>query len=285
METARIAKPFPGPKLYQRRAESALPLLVRQAQAQSTVFYSALAPELGMTNPRNLNYVLGSVGSALEQLSDKWKENIPPIQCLVINKLEELPGEGVAWFISKKEDFRKLSLKQRREILRIELQKTFAYPKWYEVLNAFGLKPAVVDFTEPIRGAGKYHGGPESDEHKEMKRFIATHPQAVGLGNIGHGTNEYELPSGDLLDVSFQATDFWYAVEVKTKKAPYSDLVRGIFQCIKYKAVIEAVQASRLLPQNCRVILAIEGHLPSDLLALKNMLEVDVLERIDFRNG
>ena len=37
--------------LYQRRAFSALPLLVRQAEAGRTIHYEQLARELGMPNP------------------------------------------------------------------------------------------------------------------------------------------------------------------------------------------------------------------------------------------
>ena len=41
-----------GGALYQRRAFSALPLLVRQAEAGQTIHYEQLASELGMPNPR-----------------------------------------------------------------------------------------------------------------------------------------------------------------------------------------------------------------------------------------
>ena len=95
MSTAKISAPISGDKLYQERARAALPLLVRQAQAGAPIFYSDLAEELGMPNPRNLNYVLGSIGQSMELLSKSWKEKVPPIQCLVINKATGLPGEGI----------------------------------------------------------------------------------------------------------------------------------------------------------------------------------------------
>ena len=66
METAKTAQPISGDKLYQERARRALPLLVRQAQAHAKIYYLDLALELGMPNPRNLNYVLGSIGQALQ---------------------------------------------------------------------------------------------------------------------------------------------------------------------------------------------------------------------------
>ena len=90
MSTAKISEPISGDKAYQVRARAAFPLLVRQAQAGVPVFYSDLAEELGMPNPRNLNYVLGSIGQSLERLSKAWKTKVPPIQCLVVNKSTRL---------------------------------------------------------------------------------------------------------------------------------------------------------------------------------------------------
>ena len=69
-----------GDKLYQQRARAALPLLVRQARIREVIVYSDLAHQLGMSNARNLNYVLGYVGEALRELSGEWGEQIPPIQ-------------------------------------------------------------------------------------------------------------------------------------------------------------------------------------------------------------
>lgn len=37
-----------GDKLFQERARAALPILIRQASQSATVYYSDLAPELGM---------------------------------------------------------------------------------------------------------------------------------------------------------------------------------------------------------------------------------------------
>ena len=76
------AKYISGDKLYQERARKALPLLVgrallvRQARAPRTIFYSELAPELGMKFPLNLNRVLGYIGEALTLLSEEWGEQI-----------------------------------------------------------------------------------------------------------------------------------------------------------------------------------------------------------------
>lgn len=95
MDTPKFADPIFGDKLYQKRAHKALPILVRQAQAHEPIVYSDLADEVEMPNPRNLNYVLGSIGQTLVDLSKEWEEDIPPIQCLVLNKNTRQPREGI----------------------------------------------------------------------------------------------------------------------------------------------------------------------------------------------
>ena len=57
MGTAQIAGLISGEKLYQIRARKALPLLVRQARSEQTIFYSDLAAELKIPNPRNLGLI------------------------------------------------------------------------------------------------------------------------------------------------------------------------------------------------------------------------------------
>ena len=43
----------------------------------------------------------------------------------------------------------------------------------------------------------------------------------------------------------------WIAVEVKSRISNDADITRGIFQCVKYKVVLEAMQLSLGLPAKC----------------------------------
>ena len=52
--TSSIARSISGDSLYQKRARTALPILVRQAMASEKISYGDLAKELDMPNPRNL---------------------------------------------------------------------------------------------------------------------------------------------------------------------------------------------------------------------------------------
>lgn len=279
--TAKTASSISGDKLYQERARATLPLLVRQATAGQSIFYSDLAQELGMPNPRNLNFVLGSVGQAMLQLSKKWKEKIPPIQCLVVNKATGIPGEGIGWFLISKEDFSKLPLRRRREIVQAELQHIYAYPHWNRVLEELELEPAYVNFTKELVKASGNLGGGESPDHRRLKEYVAKHPKVVGLPAASAiGTTEFRLPSGDSLDVSFNLSKQWLAVEVKSKFSTEPDIVRGIFQCVKYQAILDAVLLSQSRTCDARAVLVLESSLPVKLKALSNLLGVEVVDGV-----
>ena len=145
METAQISQSLYGDKLYQQRARTALPILVRQAKAGRKIYYADLAQEIGIPNPRNLNYPLGSIGRALNELSEAWGEDIPQIQCIVVNQSTELPGEGIGWFISDTNKFKKLNLKQKKALVDGVLANIFGYDKWDSVLGELGLQAASID--------------------------------------------------------------------------------------------------------------------------------------------
>ncbi len=281
MKTAKISSPMDGNKLYQKRARLAFPILVRQANAGSTIFYSELGKELEMPNARNLNYVLGSIGQTMKNLSKKWKEEIPPIQCLVVNKNTGLPGEGIGWFITSKDDFKKLSKEQKRRIVNAELQKIFAYTKWDMILDELDLEPATLDHFRATSSATRLGGGGESDQHKNLKKYISEHPKIFNLPLSLRGSIEYPLPSGDIVDVLFKNSGDYICVEAKSALSAEADIVRGIFQCVKYKAVMNAYLVSKGQPQNGRAILALESAFPKNLLSLKNILSVEVIDNIN----
>ncbi|MCF6328794.1 MAG: hypothetical protein L3J02_03230 [Henriciella sp.] len=287
MDTAQIAEPLTGDKLYQQRARQALPFLIRQAQAEEPITYENLASELKMPNPRNLNYVLGSIGKALNNLSDLWGEDVPPLQCLVVNKGSGLPGEGISWFIRDLADYNKLSRRQRRQVIDTELTKIYGYTKWSKVLKKFGLKAAQQDFTSFNKKASVGgRGGGESKEHQELKKYVSTHPHSIGLpANIFPGDIEHNLPSGDTIDVFFENKKEHIGVEVKSAYSDIGDVTRGLYQCIKYQAVLEARLAATGKPQNVRTMLVLGGPLPMELFPLRNILGVEVVENIKEKIG
>lgn len=271
--TARVALPFDqGDKRYQQRARAALPLLVRQAQAHQTIVYEDLAKELGM-RPRNLNYVLGSIGQALIELGERLGQEIPPIQCLVVNKRTSLPGEGVEHFINGSDSTG--TPKQQDAAIQEQIKKVFAYTRWSQVLAEFLIQPAPEDFSQLVKQAVETRGrGGESDQHRKLKEYVAAHPEAIGYPEFSHGTMEYQLPSGDKLDVLFCQNNRWIAVEVKSHISSDGDLVRGVFQCVKYQAVLEALLRSTAQEGRVETLLVTTCPLPDQVHGLKEKLGV-----------
>jgi hypothetical protein len=254
---------------------------VRQAHAGAKIYYAELAGELGMSNPRTLNFPLGSIGTALELLSRDWKQEIPQIQCLVVNQATDLPGEGVGWFVRDIGEFKGLPLRKRQAIVDAVLAKVFAYPRWNKILDAFGLEPATTGYNAVIESAAKYQAGGESEMHKALKRYVAKNPRVVDLPiRAGVGEVEYPLPSGDSIDVFFSYASVRTAVEVKSRVSDHADTVRGLFQCVKYRAILKACVAAENSDDWTEAVLVVEGGLPDNLRALRNILDVKVVENV-----
>jgi hypothetical protein len=99
---------------------------------------------------------------------------------------------------------------------------------------------------------------------------------------------EHTILSGDRLDVFFASLEHWVCVEVKGKQSPELDILRGIFQCVKYTAVLKAqrhyLQNDGMLP-HVRVVLVLGGDLPQEFEALTQILAVEVKTNITVPSG
>ena len=158
----------------------------------------------------------------------------------------------------------------------------FAYPRWGEVLRELSLEPVQPRFHDEVDAASSFTGGGgEGDRHRELKEFVARNPACIGLHETTPiGSNEVPLPSGDCLDVSLNFKKQWISAEVKTVISGTADITRGLFQCVKYRAVMLAVQAVKGEIRDVRAVLALEGKLPLELVALRNILGIEVYEAV-----
>lgn len=280
-QTAQIASAdlMQGDSLYLERARKTLPYLVRQAHASNTIFYSSLAQEVGMPNARNLNYVLGAIGNALRKLEKREKVAIPPIQCLVVNMRDGLPGEGIGDFITA--DFSSFTKTQKKKLVDVRLADVYTYPHWDWVLEKFGLAPLPVKVQKLVAKAKRYQHGGESKEHKALKAFVAANPTAIGLrAGLPAGETEYALPSADKIDVVFQDRGLQIGIEVKSRISDTADILRGLFQCVKYRYLLEAEQVVNGKIPNSRVLLVLQSQLPRELLPVQHTLGIEVIEDI-----
>ena len=244
------------------------------------MFYGELAREMGISNARTLNYTLESIGHALLDLGRRWDRQVPPIQGLVINKLSECPGAGFAFFAPNAKDFKEATRRRRRLIVDSMLDEVFNFRDWGQVLDTFELPRAVVELP-PADEISVHGGGGEGAEHKRLKEVVSVNPQLIGLPkSLGPGKVEANLRSGDSLDVLFSDSNRRIAVEVKGASAPVSEVIRGLFQCVKYEAVLDAEARVAGSRADCEAVLALGGSFPGEQTPLRHTLRVKVFDNL-----
>jgi hypothetical protein len=157
--------------------------------------------------------------------------------------------------------------------------------RWNDVLEALGLERIADEGSGAAgsKGGGGWAGG-ESEAHKSLKMFVKANPGMFGAATDSEAFDEYALRSGDEIDVFFKSERLWIGVEVKSSvsKDNELDLERGIYQVIKYRAVLEAQARAdnAMAPPTVKVFLALECELPSRLVALAKALAVEVREKL-----
>jgi hypothetical protein len=129
--------------------------------------------------------------------------------------------------------------------------------------------------------AGNGTGGGEGPEHLALKNFISRNPGLAGLKpGYPEGRIEVAIPSGDSIDVLFSQRTRLHAVEVKPAGVSRQDVVRGLFQCVKYRAVLTARAAFEGDRRRVTASLVLGGKFPDDLWGLRNSLGIEVYEGI-----
>jgi hypothetical protein len=78
----------------------------------------------------------------------------------------------------------------------------------------------------------------------------------------------------------FRRGDQWVGVEIKGPCSDDSDLTRGLFQCVKYIALLDADLKSDLKKGRTRVVLVSARKFSPVLKELKRILGIEVLEGI-----
>ena len=77
---------------------------------------------------------------------------------------------------------------------------------------------------------------------------------------------EVVVDSADRVDAVFNLTDEVIAIEVKSRDSNLIDLRRGVFQCIKYRAVLDAMDIRQ--SASVSAMLVTETVLPGEIKEL-----------------
>jgi hypothetical protein len=176
-----------------------------------------------------------------------------------------------------------MSRKEKENRTQIEFKKVADFgSRWNDVLLQLNLPEVkqedVAATTKPPRGAGG-----ESEAHKVLKEFIRQHPEVVGAANDWERFVEYPLPTCDEIDVLFKSSNACIAVEVKSKVSDScpADYERGLYQTIKYDALLRAMaKCGDDIPSTIRSVLVVESTLPKEVSKKAKMLGVEVFDNV-----
>lgn len=138
---------------------------------------------------------------------------------------------------------------------------------------------------EQIRSGQSYDSGGEGDSHKELKEYIFNNPNVVGIEEYTEKETEHILLSADRIDVWFKLADGSnIAVEVKSHKSTEADVLRGIFQCVKYKAIMDAEDKVHRSEASNSSILVLGGALSEPNKYYSDLLGVTVIDNVKISN-
>jgi len=278
-----------------RLARLSMPILLWAANNNRVITYGQLAEELERRHgePVNKRMTLygkpaGKIGYFIERLWGELGTTIPPLNAIIVNKSSGLPGNGVDNYVRRflKKGFRKrLTEANKRSQTQFVVDQVLHY-NWREVIDYLGITdlPPVSVLTElvpiplpPFRQPDGSYG--ESDQHKNLKEWAKKNPKHFArFGKFAIGKNEYLLASGDRLDVYFEKKDMRVAVEVKASNAPESELYRGVFQCVKYRATLEAMGLANAEFRQVFAVLLTTARIPAGVYQLARRLNIEIMK-------
>ena len=253
-----------------------IPILIGWAKAGlSNMTYGDLNKLIGYKSGLNssIGHMLGASDLVLKRLQELTGEDIPTPNSLVCNANSGIPSDGLS-FVTL-ESYEEMSKEDKLKFISQLNSVAINYDKWDWVLAQLGLKPPIsLSDIEEIRN-GKVHGfGGEGAEHLALKEYVASHPNVVGAKESG--LTEHIILSGDRVDIWFPESQI--AVEIKPETSSDSDILRGLFQCVKYKATLDAEAAIFGEKPNAQVILVIGGHLSDSNKEVQKTLGIKVKE-------
>ena len=214
-----------------------------------------------------------------KRLEELTKEKIPTLNALVKSKNTMLPSPGFSYVYTSYDDM----TENEKNIFVMGLNKeAIEYEHWDWVLSSLGLTPSTIDTkaSETAIRSGKFYGaGGEGEAHKKLKEYIFNHPEALSITGIKECNMEHILLSGDRLDVYFLLNDgSKIAVEVKPSTSPDADVMRGLYQCVKYKTIMDAEDKVHGEKNSNMAILVIGGSLSPENQKVRDILGIVVIE-------
>jgi hypothetical protein len=274
----------------------ALPIVLARAMDGNPITYGDLNQAVHargepLVMALTYRYVAGKIGDVCEALAKDLGHDVPPLNAIIVSEKSGLPSHGVdnylaTYFDMTSRQLQKLNKGERDSYARAAMDKVVNFTGWEQIRRHLGIsKPAIAKKTtsggEPIPppNQGKFAGGPESEMHKELKSWLANHPDTISsFAKFKKGKTERVLASGDRLDVLFTNANTRLAAEVKTSEASDDEVQRGVFQCVKYRATLRAMQLVAVEPPNAQAVLVINCQPASIVRRVAERLSVTIID-------
>lgn len=278
-------------------ALACIPVLVEHVLRQTdevmqTLTYEEVARRLGRFNKHNQPAARGLgviLGRAMQHIDSATAPSTAPyLTTIVVAKSgpdKGLPGVGLR---ERWHGYDLLTRAEKADRIEAEYRRIMQFGRqWNHVLKALGMasSPAANISESPCPATGGWGGG-ESAEHQALKEYVRTHPDLFGAngGSDWRATEEHALRSGDEIDVFFKSDNAWIGVEVKSSVSDgnLKDYERGLYQVVKYRAVLSA-QAKidhPSAPPTVQVVLALDAALPPQLRGIAQSLGVHIVDNL-----
>ena len=201
----------------------------------------------------------------------------PLLNILLVRQRDCMPGEGAGPFMADyleqpslaKSGYRDRHLQRWRAACDEIAADVYSFKDWDRIYRkAFGKRLPVATSPRGSEHDGIRHSRKgEGPNHKALRLWVRDNPGRVRRSFADFETDtEVILDSADRVDVVYYGSTSTVVIEVKSIDSDVADLRRGVFQCIKYRAVMEAMDMrseTKVVP-----VLVTQTPLPGDLADL-----------------
>ena len=265
--------------LKEHAAQPLAQWLIHAARRRSSITYGVA--KLRLEREIGFSMIFSpTMGVPAGNLMDRMlhvRPGCPPLNVLLVRQEDRMPGEGAGPFMADYLSDRRLAStgfrdrhpRRWRSACDEIATDVYAFDDWNELYrDAFGERLPAPTQPQGTENDGIRHARRgEGPNHKALRLWVRDHPGKIRGGYANFATDtEVVLDSADRVDVVYYDPDSTVAIEVKSSDSDDTDLRRGIFQCIKYRAVMEAMDIRQDAQVN--TVLVTQRPLPRDLRPL-----------------
>ena len=205
------------------------------------------------------------------------RRDCPLLNILLVRQDDRMPGDGAGPFMAKylkdprlaSRGFRKRNLKRWREACNEIATVVYAFEDWEKIYRRVFRErlPAPAPAKSRDKDGIKHGREGEGRKHRSLRLWVKNNPGKIRRAYADFRTEtEVVLDSADRVDVVCYGPYVTVAVEVKSSDSDDDDLRRGVFQCIKYRAVMQAMDMRA--EAEIVALLVTQTNLPGDLKTL-----------------